>query len=48
VLFGEGRFGPADESFKAKLNTITYLTRLERMVSRAVTAKNWQEILDTP
>jgi hypothetical protein len=48
LLFGEGKFGPPEESVKAKLSTITDLARLKRMVSRAVTAKNWQEILDTP
>jgi hypothetical protein len=48
LLFGEGKFGLPVESFKTKLSTITDLARLKRMVSRAVTARNWQEILDTP
>jgi hypothetical protein len=48
LLFGEGKFGPPEESIKAKLSTVTDLARLKRMVSRAVTATNWKEILDTP
>ncbi len=48
LLFGEGKFGEPDESVKTELATITDLARLKRMVSRAVTARNWQEILDTP
>ncbi len=49
ILFlGEGKFGPAEESFKAKLSTITDLARLKRMVRCASTAESWQEILDTP
>jgi hypothetical protein len=48
LLFGQGKFGPPEESVKAELSTITDLARLKRMVSRAVTANNWQEILDTP
>ena len=48
LLFGEGKFGPPAESCKAKLSTITDLARLKRMISRAVTAKSWQEILDSP
>ena len=48
LLFGEGKFGPPEESTKAELRTITDLARLKRMVSRAVTARSWQEILDTP
>ena len=48
LLFGEERLGPADESVKAQLNTITDLDRLKRLVRRAAKAANWQEILDTP
>jgi predicted transposase YdaD len=48
LLFGEGKFGPPAESIKIKLSTITDLPRLKRMVSRAVTAKSWDEILNTP
>ena len=48
LLFGEGKFGPPEESLKAELTTITDLARLKRMVRRAVTATSWREILDTP
>jgi hypothetical protein len=48
LLFGEERFGPADESIKAQLGLVTDLDRLKRMVRRAAKAANWQEILDTP
>jgi hypothetical protein len=48
LLFGTGKFGAPDESFKTQLSATTDLARLKRMVSRAVTAANWQEILDTP
>jgi hypothetical protein len=45
---GEDRLGPAEESVKAQLNTITDLDRLERMVRRAAKAATWQEVLETP
>jgi hypothetical protein len=48
LLFGEGRFGPPDESIKVHLSQITDLERLTRMVRRASTATSWKEILDTP
>jgi hypothetical protein len=48
LVVGEERFGPADESVKAQLSTVTDLERLERMVRRAVKAAGWQEILETP
>jgi hypothetical protein len=48
LLVGEEKLGPPEESFRAKVNTITDLPRLKRMVRRAATASNWQEILDTP
>ncbi len=48
LIIGEERFGPADESFRGQLNTITDLARLKRMIRRAVKAAGWQEILDTP
>jgi hypothetical protein len=48
LLFGEKRFGPAEDSVKAQLNNITDLERLERMVRRAAKAADWQEMLDTP
>jgi hypothetical protein len=48
LLFGTRRFGPPDESVKTKLNTVTELDRLKRMISCAAVASGWQEILDTP
>jgi hypothetical protein len=48
LVFGEERFGPADESVKAQLSTVTDLERLKRMIRRAAKATSWQEILDTP
>jgi hypothetical protein len=48
LLVGEKRLGPADESVKARLQGITDLQRLDRMLLRAVTAAAWEEILDTP
>ncbi len=47
-LVGEKRLGPADESVKARLEAITDLERLDRMLLQAVTATGWKEILDTP
>jgi hypothetical protein len=48
LIFGEEKFGPADDSVKAQLEGIRDLARLDRMVRRAVKAASWQEILDTP
>jgi hypothetical protein len=48
VLVGEERLGAASESFKAQLEGISDLERLDRMIRRAVRAGSWQDILDTP
>jgi hypothetical protein len=49
VLFvGEKRLGAPDESVKAQLAGIMDLERLDRMILQAVTATDWQEILNTP
>lgn len=48
LLIGEERFGPANESVTARLNAVTNLERLERMIRRAAKATTWQEILDAP
>jgi hypothetical protein len=48
LLVGGKRLGPPDESAKARLDSITDLERLGRMIVQAVTAASWQEILDTP
>jgi hypothetical protein len=46
LLFGEERFGAADESVRDRLANVTDLERLKRMVRKAATAANWQD--DTP
>lgn len=48
VLVGEERLGAADEAVKSKINDVTDLDRLDRMIRRAVKAASWQEILETP
>ncbi|MBI1918649.1 MAG: hypothetical protein HYS12_28480 [Planctomycetes bacterium] len=49
VLFlGEDQVGAPDESVKERLNGVTDLDRLKRMIRKAPKAANWQEILDTP
>jgi hypothetical protein len=48
LLVGEERLSPPDESVKARLEGVTDLERLGRMILRAVTAANWEEILSTP
>ena len=48
LLVGEERLGHAGESVRARLEDIKDLDRLDRMLRRAVTAADWQEILDTP
>jgi hypothetical protein len=48
LCYGQARFGAPDESVKARLDSITDLARLDRMIYRAATASGWQEILDTP
>jgi hypothetical protein len=48
LLLGERRLGPADDGVKTRLEGITDLERLDRMILQAVTAGTWQEILDTP
>jgi hypothetical protein len=47
---GRKRFGPPDESTTARLNGITDLDRLDRLIDRLVdaTATSWQELLSTP
>jgi hypothetical protein len=48
LLFGEKRLSPPDESVKTRLEGITDLERLDRMIFQAVTASSWEEILATP
>jgi hypothetical protein len=47
---GQKRLGPADEATNVRLNGITDLARLEKMIDRLfdATAKDWQDLLDTP
>ena len=47
LLIGGERFGPPPEEIAIRLNAVTDLDRLERMIRRAVKASNWQEIMDT-
>jgi hypothetical protein len=47
LLVGEKRLGAPDQSVKAQLDAITDLERLDRMMLQTVTAKSWQEIVDT-
>jgi hypothetical protein len=47
LLVGQARCGAPDESTKARLDAITDLERLDRMLLQALTAASWQEILDT-
>ena len=48
LLVGEERFGAADEAVTSQLERISDLDRLNRMIRRAVKARDWQEVLDTP
>ena len=48
LLLGAERLGPPDESVKTRLEGITDLERLDRMILRAGKAANWGEILETP
>ena len=48
LAVGEERLGSPEESLVAKLNLVTDLDRLKRMIRRAAKATSWQEILDTP
>jgi hypothetical protein len=47
-LQGKQLFGAPDEAIMARLNGITDLDRLKRMVCKTLTAASWQDILDTP
>jgi hypothetical protein len=48
LLFGGKKLGPPDASIKTRLESITDLERLDRMMLQAPTAATWEEILDTP
>ncbi len=48
LLVGQKKLGPPDEAIKTRLEGITDLERLDRLLLQALTAASWQEILDTP
>jgi hypothetical protein len=48
LIVGEERFGPAKESVKLQLSSISDLERLKRMHRRTIKAADWEEILATP
>ncbi len=48
LRLAQKRFGPPDESLTARLNGITDLERLERLLDRLLEATGWQDLLDTP
>ena len=48
LLVGAKHLGLPDESVKTRLEGITDLERLDRMLLQAVTAAGWDEVLDTP
>lgn len=48
ILVGEERFGSPPQEVKSRLENITDLERLDRMLRHAVKAANWDEILQTP
>jgi hypothetical protein len=48
LLLGEERFGPSDESIRARLESITDLEQLRRLGVRLLRVSNWQALLETP
>jgi hypothetical protein len=52
LKWGEAPLGRADEPIRLRLEAVTDLARLERMLERVIargaTAANWQDLLDTP
>ena len=48
MLVGQERCGAPPEEVKGRLDNITDMERLDRMLRRAVRAANWDEILETP
>jgi len=47
LMVGEERLSAADESVRDQLSQVSDLERLKRMLRKAMTAANWQEILET-
>jgi hypothetical protein len=48
MLVGQKKCGSLPDEVKSRLENIRDLERLDRMLCRAVTAANWDEILETP
>lgn len=48
ILVGKERCGSLPDEIKSRLENIRDLERLDRMLHRAITAANWDEILETP
>ena len=48
LRLGDAQVGAPDKSVKARLNAITDLERLKRMLRKTPKTASWQEILDTP
>ncbi len=48
LRLGTKRFGAADATITARLEAITSLDRLDRIVDRLLDATGWQDLLDTP
>jgi hypothetical protein len=48
LIVGEARLGPPAEAVRHKLDAVTDLPRLKRMVRCAATAPTWSDILATP
>jgi hypothetical protein len=47
LRLGEKRFGPPDESFRAEINAIKDINRLESLVDSIIGVSSWQELLQT-
>jgi hypothetical protein len=48
MLIGQDRLGAPGDEIRARVESITDLDRLDRMVRRALRATSWEEILETP
>jgi hypothetical protein len=48
ILVGQEKCGSPPDEVKSRLENIRDLERLDRMLRRALTAANWDEILETP
>lgn len=48
IIVGQEKCGSVPDEVKNRLENIRDLERLDRMLRRALTAANWDEILETP